>query len=137
MDGPPAFETSMTSHSTKPTALVVETNYLIASVIEAPLLDAGYQVVIAANPDEAFALLEAREISLALIDFRLQHAEPEGLVARLRQRSVPFVFCTAATVEEVAEHFPNARVMLKPFSDQELLAAVAAIVAASDPSKGA
>jgi DNA-binding response OmpR family regulator len=127
----------MIRHPTIPTALVVETNYLIASVMEAPLLHAGYRVAIAAHPDEAFALLDARDIRLALIDFRLQHGEPEGLVARLRQRGIPFIFCTAASVEEVFEHFPNARVMLKPFSDEELLAAVAALVSDSGSHVGA
>jgi DNA-binding response OmpR family regulator len=114
------------------TAMVVETNYLIASVIEAPLLSAGYRVAIATDPEEAFVLLDGRDIHLALIDFRLQHAEPEGLVGRLRQRGLPFIFCTAASAEEVFEHFPDARVMPKPFSDEELLAAVAALV--STPS---
>ncbi len=110
--------------------MVVETNYLIASVIEAPLLGAGYRVIIATDPDEAFALLDREAVHLALIDFRLQHAEPEGLVARLTQQGIPFIFCTAASIEEVVEHFPDARVMPKPFSDQALLAAVAALVVA-------
>lgn len=35
------------------TALVVETNYLIASGIEAPLVAAGYEVLIATSPEEA------------------------------------------------------------------------------------
>jgi len=118
----------MTSPSTLPTALVVETNYLIASVMENPLRAAGYRVIVATDTDEAFALLGGREIDLALIDFRLQHAEPEGLVARLRQEAIPFIFCTAASEQEVLEHFPNAFVVLKPFSDEELLAAVAALV---------
>lgn len=110
--------------------MVVETNYLIASVIETPLLGAGYLVTIATDIEEAFALLEGQRIHLAVIDFRLQHAQPEGLVARLRQARIPFIFCTAASVDEVFEHFPDARVMPKPFSDQDLLAAVAALVAA-------
>ncbi|MDB5540579.1 MAG: hypothetical protein JWQ89_2306 [Devosia sp.] len=107
--------------------MVVETNYLIASVIEAPLLNAGYRVAIVTDTDEAFALLDSQKVHLALIDFRLQHAEPEGLVAKLGQRGIPFIFCTAATLEEVYEHFPNAKVMAKPFSDEELLTAVAAL----------
>jgi len=123
----------MTNHSGL-TAMVVETNYLIASVIEAPLLSAGYRVTIATDIDEAFALLAGQRIQLAVIDFRLQHAEPEGLVARLRQEGVPFIFCTAASVEEVFEHFPDARVMPKPFSDQDLLAAVAELVHSGRPA---
>lgn len=119
------------------TAMVVETNFLIASVIETPLVNAGYRVLIGTDPDEAFTLLDAHDVHLAVIDFRLQHGEPEGLVARLKRRGIPFIFCTAASLEEVCEHFPNARVMLKPFSDDELLAAVAALVPAEGAHQGA
>lgn len=119
------------------TALVVETNYLIAAVIEAPLLKAGYQVAIATGPDEAVALLEANKVHLALIDFRLQNAEPDGLVTELKQRAVPFLFYTAASTEEVCEHFPDARVISKPCSDDDLLAAVAALVPAEASYEGA
>ena len=112
------------------TALVVETNYLIASVIELPLAQAGYDVLIATTPEEAFAFLDGRMIHLAVIDFRLQHGGPDGLVAKLEARGVPFIFCTAASPEEVVEHFPGARVVAKPFSDEQLLAAVLALTAA-------
>ena len=118
------------------TAIVVETNFLIASVIEAPLVNVGYRVVIATDLDEALALLAAEPIHLAVIDFRLQHAEPEGLVAALRRNNVPFIFCTAASVEEVCEHFPGARVMEKPFSDDALLSAIAGLVSAEGPQLG-
>jgi DNA-binding response OmpR family regulator len=110
------------------TAMVVETNYLIASAIEVPLLDAGYRVAVATDADEAMALLASQDVHLALIDFRLQHGEPDGLVARLKQKRIPFIFCTAASLEEVYEHFPEVRIMQKPFSDADLLSAVAALV---------
>jgi len=110
-------------------ALIVETNFLVASVIEAPLVAAGYAVAIATNTDEAFAVLATGVVSLALIDFRLQHGGPDGLVAALSNRNVPFIFCTAASLEEVHEHFPNTRVVPKPFSDEALLLAVSELVA--------
>jgi CheY-like chemotaxis protein len=118
----------MTQLTSRPTALVVETNYLVASVFEAPLVAAGYRVMIATNPEEAFELLDREDIRLALIDFRLQHGEPNGLVARLLRSGVPFIFCTAASADEVLEHFPDARVMAKPFSDEALLQAVTELV---------
>lgn len=111
------------------TALIVETNYLVASVIEVPLVAAGYTVAIATDADEALAVLSTGTVSLALIDFRLQHGGPDGLVAALLSRDVPFIFCTAASLEEVHEHFPNTRVVPKPFSDEELLRAVSDLVA--------
>jgi CheY-like chemotaxis protein len=117
----------MTFSSERPAALVVETNYLLASVMEAPLLAAGYLVLVATNVREAFELIDQQHLKLALIDFRLKHGGPEGLVSILEGREVPYIFCTASTVEEVHEHFPGARVMLKPFSDDQLLRAVAEI----------
>ena len=116
------------------TALVVETNYLIASVIELPLAQANYAVLIATTPEEAFAFLDDGAVHLAVIDFRLQHGGPEGLVAKLKACGVPFIFCTAASTAEVVEHFPDARVVAKPFSDEDLLAAVLALTA-SDVSE--
>jgi len=104
--------------------------FLIASAIEAPLLSAGYRVVIATNLAEALALLSAGPIHIAVIDFRLQYAEPDGLVAALKRDDIPFIFSTAASVEEVCEHFPSARVMEKPFTDDNLLSAVASLVSA-------
>lgn len=116
--------------------MVVETNYLLASVIETPLLQAGFAVAIATDTEEAFAVLADRAVHLALIDFRLQHGGPEGLVGRLQQLGVPFIFCTAASVEEVNEHFPNARVMLKPFSDADLIATIATVVTTRSADPG-
>lgn len=115
--------------------MVVEPNFLIASAIESPLVNAGYRVVIATDRAESFAILEAQQVHLALIDFRLEHAEPEGLVAGLKQRGIPFIFCTAASLEEVFEHFLGARVMPKPFSDEELLAGADALVRSHDSAR--
>ena len=50
------------------------------------------------------------------------------LIVSLVKCLVMLASCPAYLVEEVFEHFPNTRVMLKPFSDQELLTAVAALV---------
>lgn len=112
----------MTDHLT---ALVVETNYLIASAIEAPLAQHGFTVVVATSDEEAYQVLASNRIQIAIIDFRLQHGGPDGLVKRLEAASIPYVFCTAASTEEVIEHFPGARVVEKPFGDDMLLLLVA------------
>jgi len=106
------------------TALVVETNYLIASAIEVPLTDKGYKVIIAVNDAEIRAALATNDIQIAIIDFRLQHGGPDSLVAWLGAARVPYIFCTAATSDEVVEHFPGARVVEKPFGDDLLLSIV-------------
>jgi DNA-binding response OmpR family regulator len=125
----------MSKQSITPTALVVETKFLIASGIETPLAAAGYRVLVAVEAAEALEILEAEAVQVALIDFRLQHIEPEGLVHVLKRHGIPFIFCTAASAEEVEEHFPGARVVPKPFSDDQLVAAVAALK--SPPALGA
>lgn len=114
-------------HSKQPTALIVETNYLIAAGIAATLAAASYHVVIATTAEEAFTHLAEGKIQIALIDFRLQHGDPEGLVAKLNAYQVPFLFCTAASPEEVLEVFPGVHVIPKPFSDEELLQAVSRV----------
>lgn len=113
------------------TALIVETNFLIAAAIEALLADAGHTTLVATTPEEATHLLASSQIDVALIDFRLQHGDPDGLIHQLRGQNVPFVFCTAALSEEVAEVFPGARIIAKPFSDADLLAEIAALGRAS------
>ena len=106
------------------TALVVETNYLVASVIEDPLRAIGFSVIVAVDEDEARAVIASDGPQVAVIDFRLAHGGPEGLVSLLEAASVPYLFCTASSVEEVAEHFPQAAVLQKPFDDEMLLTAL-------------
>lgn len=110
------------------TALVVETNYLIAAAVEVPLMESGFHVVVAINDAEVQAALATRRFQIAIIDFRLQHHGPDGLVARLTAENIPYVFCTAASSQEVTEHFPGARVIGKPFGEDVLLSLVAELV---------
>lgn len=104
------------------TALVVETNYLVASVIEDPLRVSGFRVIVAVDEDEARVVINSQDLEVAVIDFRLAHGGPDGLVRSLEAAGVPYLFCTASSTEEVAEHFPKAAVLQKPFDDKMLLA---------------
>ena len=70
-------------------ALVVETNYLIASSIEASLGRNGYGVVVATTDEEVHAALALTKINVAIIDFRLQHGAVDGLVVRLSEAGSP------------------------------------------------
>ena len=114
------------------TALVVETNYLIASVIESPLIASGFQVVVATDEDEARTAIATHGFDIAILDFRLQHGGPEGLVAQLQVAGIPYVFCTASSTAEVVEHFPGARVIEKPFGDDMLLFIVTDVIAGAE-----
>lgn len=112
----------MTSHVT---ALVIETNYLIASAIEVPLTDHGFKVIIAITEAEIRAAIATSQIQIAIIDFRIHHSSPGGLIAWLDAAKVPYVFCTAATTAEVVKHFPGSRIIEKPFVTDQLLSLVA------------
>jgi DNA-binding response OmpR family regulator len=102
-------------------ALVVETNYLVATEVEMPLTHAGFRVVVAVDLREARVAIDAMNFDIAIIDFRLQHGGPEGLVALLSANRVPYIFCTAASKQEVIESFPGARVVQKPFGQDVLM----------------
>lgn len=100
------------------------------------LLKAGYRVAVPIDVDEAMALLDGQNVQLAPVDFRLQHAEPDGLVARLNGYGIPLIFCTAASLEEVREHFPEVSILQRPFNDDDLLA-VATLVSPQGSYDGA
>lgn len=106
------------------TVLVVETNFLIASAVEGPLLREGFKVVVAMDEAEADAAIASSDIEVAIIDFRLQHGGPKDLASRLTALGIPYIFCTASSTAEVIEHFPGAHILEKPFSDDTLLASV-------------
>src|ERR1700712_29663 len=114
--------------------LVVETNYLIAGSVEGPLLAAGFDVVVAVDVVQARAAIGSVKLSIAIIDFRLQHGHPDGLVAQLQTAGIPYVFCTAASTVEVVENFPDARVIEKPFGDDVLLMIVDQVLESAAPA---
>ena len=60
-----AWMFQMSASSARLTALIVESNYLIASVIGMQLAAAGYDVLIATTPHEAFAYMAGRQVHIA------------------------------------------------------------------------
>jgi CheY-like chemotaxis protein len=117
--------------------LIVEDEWFIAIESEAVLRDSGFDVVgIAVSADEAVAMAAEHEPNLILMDVRLRGAR-DGVDAaiEIRQRfDIPCLFATAHSeprVRESAEAAAPAGWLTKPFSDQQLLAAVNA--ALGDP----
>jgi DNA-binding response OmpR family regulator len=110
----------------RPTALVVDDEFLIALELESALQAAGYEVLTAVTPAEAHALLGQRRVDVAVLDFRMG-ADSVALAHALGTQSIPFFFCTGSLPEEVEAVFPGVRMITKPFSGGELLAAIAAV----------
>lgn len=119
----------MSESNVRPTALVVDDEFLIAVELEATLQDAGYVVLTAVTPAEAHQIVERQKIDVAVLDFRMG-SESLELATALRSRSVPFVFCTGALRDEVDARFPGTPMVGKPFTASELLAIIDEIIAA-------
>lgn len=110
--------------------LVVEDDGLVALEMEAYLTGAGYEVVgVAADAAEALALGRRLAPDLALVDLRLRGAE-DGLraAAGLREAGVPCLFVAAARPAERGRGL-GLGWLPKPFTEGDLLAAVAAAAA--------
>ncbi|HET6467531.1 MAG TPA: response regulator [Geminicoccaceae bacterium] len=116
--------------------LIVEDDWLIAAQIQACLESAGYEVVGHATDEwDALALAEQGRPDLVLMDIRLQGGgDGIAAAARIRDRlAIPTIYVSAhtdpATVDRARPSRPMGWVQ-KPFTDSELLEAVAGALAA-------
>jgi CheY-like chemotaxis protein len=112
--------------------LIVEDEWFIAIESEAVLRDSGFEVVgIAVSADDAVALAAEHEPDLVLMDIRLRGAR-DGVDAAIEIRErfdIPSLFATAHSEPRLragADAAAPAGWLTKPFSDQQLLAAVRA-----------
>lgn len=106
--------------------LIVEDAVIIAEDLAASVEELGYEVVgIADNAPEAFALIEAKQPHIALLDINLG-TEVDGLdIAKVlnEKYQLPFIFITAfsskQTQEKIALLNPKGY-LVKPFETEEL-----------------
>jgi CheY-like chemotaxis protein len=113
--------------------LVVEDNWLIATELEAALMDAGYEVVgLATSADQAVQLCSDEHPDLVLMDIRLR-GERDGVDAAVEVRrrfDIPTVFLTAHGEPETRQRADAARPLdwiLKPISSPDLIRRLARI----------
>jgi DNA-binding NarL/FixJ family response regulator len=112
--------------------LIVEDDYFVGLELEHRLADAGYEVVGVTNTaGDAVAMAAAEKPVLAIVDIRLA-AGGDGIDAAVEMFSklgVRSIFATAhgdAATRARAERAHPAGWLLKPYSAEALLAAVAA-----------
>lgn len=75
--------------------LVLEDEVIIALDLEMTLNEFGFaDVLITSSVDQAFTLLETYEISAAILDFSLGVETAEPVIARLKEKGVPFIVMT-------------------------------------------
>lgn len=115
--------------------LVVEDEYFIAKDVRRALVDAGALIVGATGKlDEALRLIEAERIDAAILDVNLDGATSFDLAMLLSERGIPYLFLTGYDGWSLPDAFRSAPRIHKPFSPDELIAAVAALFPAASES---
>jgi PAS domain S-box-containing protein len=109
--------------------LVVEDEALLSMDLEASLVAAGCEVIgPAATLETARPLIEAG-CDAALLDVNLAGYPVDELAAALAERKIPFAFLTGYGREALPDGFRDAPMLGKPFSQRDVLAIVARLLA--------
>jgi DNA-binding response OmpR family regulator len=118
------------------TALVVEDEDSIASLVRSYLERDGFTIVRARNGEEALAELERNPIRVVVLDIGLPDMDGFDVCSRIREHSrVPVVMLTAR--DEEPDRINGLELgaddyVTKPFSPRELLARVKAVLRRSE-----
>ncbi len=118
----------MTSSFAGRTALIVDDEYLIASMIEEILARQGANVLTATRADEAHAHLSDRRVDFALIDYQMRAQPSEEIWTTLMEKQIPFAFCTGSLAAEMHDRFPGILIIPKPFSEDAIIEVANALV---------
>ena len=110
--------------------LVVEDDFLISTELDTILADAGATVVGPCRTvAQAERVIEANQLSAAILDFRLGEATALPIAEQLARHGVPFVFFTGQTnAKQIESACPGARVISKPFQRRTIVAALADVL---------
>jgi CheY-like chemotaxis protein len=106
--------------------LVVEDEFLIALDIVGALEQAGIAVAgPASTVSDALAAIERDSLRGALLDAHLSGESAGRIADALRERGIPFAFVSGYGRESLPAAHSQAPLVKKPFSDQDILAAIA------------
>ena len=107
--------------------LVLEDEFLIAMDVEQICRDFGASdVTIARTLEEAEDALVSIKFDAAIFDLMLNQKSTLGLAARLWEQAIPFIFASGYDgFGDAANPFPGVKLVGKPYSDIELVKALA------------
>jgi CheY-like chemotaxis protein len=109
--------------------LLVEDEALVAMLVHDIVSGAGASIVYAAPDVEgAIAMLDSEPIDGAILDVNLSGEMVDAVADELTARNIPFLFLTGYGRSGIAERFPDATVVNKPFEDAHFLAAVSRVL---------
>ncbi|MEO5806464.1 response regulator [Devosia sp.] len=105
--------------------LVVEDEPLVALMIEDMLTDMGFTVaaVVHTEPAAQDALAKHRP-RLAILDFELGRGNSLDLIAQCRTNGTAVIVATGHTAAELPEECRDSPILTKPFSIEQLSAAL-------------
>ena len=109
---------------------VVEDEFLIVMELVAVLEEAGAVVVgPCSNVRQALAVTDRESFSAAILDVRLGSELVSPVARELSRRGVPFIFYTGqAKGDSMLAEWPDVRILGKPASPMQIVAAIAAMV---------
>jgi len=109
--------------------LVVEDDFLIGLMVADTLTGAGASVTgPIASRDEAVPVAHAGALDAAVLDVNLRGETSDRIAAALRERAIPFILATGYG-EQAQRQWGEQGVIAKPFTEQQLLSAMARALA--------
>jgi DNA-binding response OmpR family regulator len=106
--------------------LVVEDEPLLSMLLEESVAELGHELAgSAATVKQALEALATSEIDLALLDFSLGHETTSVPIAeRLHAAGIPFIYLSGHHTLEADGEVPEAPLLTKPFSLEQLEQAI-------------
>jgi len=119
--------------------LIVEDNCVMADIMRFNFKRAGFDVTLAANGCEGLERLRDRQFDLIVADYQMPQMNGEEFCRRLREdprhAETPAFLCTAKGFEidtvKLSEELKITRILTKPFSPRELVAAASEVLEAA------
>lgn len=109
--------------------LVVEDEMLIFLNVEDMLADLGCNSVsVAANVDQALALIDAQAFDAAMVDVNLDGRKSYPVADALAVRRIPFLFSTGYSGQSLDDGYRDRPVLQKPYRITELAETLARLL---------
>lgn len=119
--------------------LIVEDNCVMADIMRFNFKRAGFDVTLAVNGCDGLERLRERQFDLIVADYQMPQMNGEEFCRRLREdprhAGTPAFLCTAKGFEidtvQLSEELKITRILTKPFSPRELIAAASEVLEAA------
>ncbi len=123
---------------TAPKLLLVEDDIFIGMDMAHTLSESGYAPVHTKSLDEAERAIDSDRFDGIVLDFRIGGEDTIAFARRMLDIGQPVMFCTGSSPGDLRELVGDVPVVGKPFTERQLLDAVASLVRQSqEPVLGA